>query len=161
MSAKQETFWTIILLCLGFIFLWAFLDKVFGLGFNTTPDQSWLAGNSPTFGYLKFATSGPFSGLMQGIAGNPIVDLLYMFGLLGVGVSLLLGIGLQIGGYSGALMMMLIWASHLPGEFNPFMDEHIVYAVALVAIAQLKPASLGLGKMWSQTPIVQRMPVLE
>ena len=32
-----------IRIAMGFIFLWAFLDKVFGLGFATTSDKSWLA----------------------------------------------------------------------------------------------------------------------
>ncbi|MEM7031540.1 MAG: hypothetical protein AAF629_18405 [Chloroflexota bacterium] len=158
---NQQNIWGILRIALGFVFLWAFLDKVFGLGFNTAPDQSWLAGNSPTFGYLNFATYGPFSGLMKGIAGNPIVDILYMAGLLGIGVALILGIGLKIAGYSGALMMILIYLSAMPGQFNPLIDEHIIYAIVLVGIAHIKPATFGLGSTWGSMDIVKRYPVLE
>jgi thiosulfate dehydrogenase [quinone] large subunit len=40
---------------LGWTFLWAFADKLWGLGFSTLPEKSWLAGASPTTGFLKFA----------------------------------------------------------------------------------------------------------
>ncbi len=161
MEAKHVKLLATVRILLGFIFLWGFIDKVFGLGFNTPPDQSLLAGASPTFGYLQFATYGPFAGLMKGIAGNPLVDVLYMAGLLGVGLSLILGIGMRIGGYSGALMMLLIYLSRFPGEFNPIVDEHIVYIVLLIGIAVLQPAAMGLGNVWSKSPIVQRYPVLQ
>jgi len=35
---------------LGIIFLWAFVDKLFGLGFATSSAKSWLGGASPTSG---------------------------------------------------------------------------------------------------------------
>ena len=46
----------------GFVFLWAFLDKTLGLGFATTPEKAWLAGTSPTTGFLKMGVNpdGPF-----------------------------------------------------------------------------------------------------
>ena len=37
----------------GFIFLWAFLDKLFGLGYSTASAKSWIHGGSPTKGYLS------------------------------------------------------------------------------------------------------------
>ena len=33
---------------LGFVFLWAFLDKTFGLGFATAAEKAWVAGGSPS-----------------------------------------------------------------------------------------------------------------
>jgi thiosulfate dehydrogenase [quinone] large subunit len=36
-----------IRLALGWVFLWAFLDKLFGLGHETAPAKSWLSGGSP------------------------------------------------------------------------------------------------------------------
>ena len=161
MEQKYTALLVILRILLGFVFLWAFLDKTFGLGFPTVAEESWLAGVSPTFGYLKFGTSGPFAAMMQTIAGNPIVDLLYMMGMLLIGVALILGIGLTIAGYSGALMMLLIWMSGLPVEFNPFVDEHVIYGVILVGIAILKPAKIGIGSVWTQIPIVQRYPILQ
>ena len=99
--------WSALRIGLGIIFLWGFFDKLFGLGFNTPPDQSWLAGSSPTFGYLNFATYGPFAGLMKGMAGNPVVDLLYMAGLLLIGLSLILGIGVVVAGDAMAAAIFL------------------------------------------------------
>src|SRR3546814_5818912 len=32
----------------GSVFLWAFLDKLFGLGYSTPSERSWLNGGSPT-----------------------------------------------------------------------------------------------------------------
>ena len=51
-----------IRLALGWIFLWAFLDKAFGLGHDTTAAKSWVNGGSPTKGFLGSATTGPFAG---------------------------------------------------------------------------------------------------
>ena len=59
-----------IRLSIGWVFLWAFLDKTFGLGHETASKDAWLNGGSPTSGFLGFATKGPFSGLYHDIAGH-------------------------------------------------------------------------------------------
>ena len=86
----------------GTIFLWAFIDKLFGLGYATCRDSktmivsmgcdsSWLHGGSPTTGFLKFATHGPLSGFYQSLSGQMWVDVLFMGGLLLIGIALILG----------------------------------------------------------------------
>ena len=45
---------------LGFEFLWAFLDKLFGLGYATPSAKAWIAGGSPTKGFLSSVDVGPF-----------------------------------------------------------------------------------------------------
>lgn len=45
---------------LGFVFLWAFLDKTFGLGYATTSAAAWVKGGSPTKGFLSHVSAGPF-----------------------------------------------------------------------------------------------------
>jgi hypothetical protein len=40
---------------LGFEFLWAFLDKTFGLGYATPAERAWINGGSPTKGFLRSA----------------------------------------------------------------------------------------------------------
>src|SRR5690606_6862690 len=45
-------------IAIGWVFLWAFLDKTFGLGFATAREDAWINGGSPTFGFLNFATEG-------------------------------------------------------------------------------------------------------
>lgn len=121
----------LIRIMLGWFFLWAFLDKTFGLGFSTPRSKSWLNGNSPTLGFLKFGVNGFFKEFFTSLAGNPIVDWLFMLGLLAVGLSLIFGLFLKLGSYAGILMMFLIWLSLIPLENNPFVDEHIIYILVL------------------------------
>lgn len=148
-------------LTLGFIFLWTFLDKTFGLGFSTVAEKAWLQGASPTTGFLQFGADGVLSPLFQALAGNVFVDVLFMSGMLLVGLALLLGIGIQIAGYSGSLMMFLIYASVFPPENNPLVDQHVVYILVLLLLAERvrtgkSVGSFGLGEWWSKQQIVQR-----
>ena len=148
-STRVPYIWGLLRLSVGWLTFWGFIDKLFGIGFATPLEGAWLAGASPTVGFLGHATTGPFAPLFQAIAGNPIVDALYMAGLLGVGVAMLLGIGVRIAGYSGALMMLLLWLSVLPKANNPFMDEHIVYLLVFIGLARVLAGRwLGLGKWW-------------
>ncbi len=148
---------------MGWLFFWAFLDRTFGLGFSTAPENAWLAGGSPTFGFLSFATKGPFAEFYQGLAGNPVVDWLYMLGLLLIGLALLLGVGVRVAGYAGALMMMLMYsAGFLPPENNPFMNKHIIFAILFVGLAVSGSGRyFGLGKHWARTKLVKRYSFLE
>ena len=52
--------WAITRISLGLIFLWAFLDKAFGLGRATPAENAWIDGGSPTAGFLSNAPTGPF-----------------------------------------------------------------------------------------------------
>lgn len=122
-------------LVLSFIFLWAFFDKVFGLGFATTHDQAWIRGSSPTTGFLTKAVHGPFAGFFHALAGHAIVDWLFMLGLLGIGISLLTGIWIRFMSIVGAIFVILLFLSAVPPENNPLFDEHIVYALAFLLIA--------------------------
>jgi len=147
---------------LGWLFFWAFIDKLFGLGFATTPEKSWLAGASPTFGFLKFAAKGPFAEFYHSLAGSPLVDWLFMLGLAFVGISFLLGIMVRLGGIAGALMMVLMWTALLFPENNPFLDEHLIYlAVFLLFAVRGSAQEFGLGGWWTQQPIVRRYPMLQ
>ena len=95
-------------------------------------ERAWLEGGSPTSGFLKFATDGPFAAFYQGLAGNTFIDWLFMLGLLGIGTALLLGIGMRIAVVSGVLLLMMMWSASIPPENNPVFDEHIVYSLALI-----------------------------
>jgi thiosulfate dehydrogenase [quinone] large subunit len=146
-----------IRLALGWIFLWAFLDKLFGLGHSTVAANSWLNGGSPTAGFLGKAAAGPFTGFYHSIAGNVVADVLFMAALLGIGTALLLGIGMRIAAGAGALLTVLMWTAVLPPASNPFMDDHLIYAAVLVVLALLGAGTtLGLGRRWAATPLVRR-----
>ena len=148
---------------LGWIFLWAFVDKLFGLGFATEADGAWLAGGSPTFGFLNFATKGPFAEFYSGMAGNVVVDWMFMLGLLAIGLPLVLGIGVRVAGSIGVIMLAMMYtAGFMPPENNPFVDSHIMYAIVMVTLVATAPgAYLGLGGLWAKTRLVRRYPVLK
>lgn len=147
---------------LGWTFLWAFLDKLFGLGFATAAESAWLSGGSPTTGFLKFATKGPFADLFSSLAGSAWVDWLFMIGLLALGVALILGIAMKMATCAGALLMALMYAAgFIPPEHNPFVDEHVIYAVVLVLLYHQNAGSYwGLQTTWSKTSLVKRFPWL-
>lgn len=173
---KEKIFWGLLRLAMGWTFFWGFIDKVFGLGFATCVNKktmeymgvlcdkgTWLTGSSPTFGFLKFSAKGPFASIFQGMAGNPIVDWLFMMGLLLIGLALLLGIGVRIAGYSGALMLILMYAAaFIPPLNNPFLDDHIVNAIIMLAFAVARPESaFGLAGWWKNLELVKKYPILE
>jgi len=146
-----------IRLALGWVFLWAFLDKLFGLGRGTPAANAWLDGGSPTAGFLGKAATGPFAGFYHSIAGNVVVDVLFMTALLGIGVALILGIGVRIAAAAGALLTVLMWTAVLPPETNPFMDDHLIYAAVLILLALFGAGNIwGLGRRWAATPLVRR-----
>lgn len=148
-------------LALGWVFLWAFLDKAFGLGHETARAAAWVRGGHPTEGFLAHATAGPFADPYRGIAGAAWADWLFMAGLLGIGSALLLGVAMRLAAASGALLLVLMWTAVLPPANNPFMDDHLVYAGLLVLLALGHAGrTLGLGSWWEQLPLVRRHPWL-
>lgn len=102
-----------------------FSDKLLGLGFATKSENAWLTDGSPTYGFLSFAAHSPLAAFYKGLAGNPLVDVLSMVGLLGLGLALLLGVGLRIVGIAGPLLMLLMGSARIPPENNPLVDEPI------------------------------------
>jgi len=158
----------ILRLSLGWVFLWAFLDKAFALGFNTGRNletgavtrfggAAWIHGGSPTLGFLKFGTEGPLAGFYQSFAGAAWADWLFMVALLGIGLALMLGVAMRITAVSGVALLIMMWSAVLPTANNPFMDDHIIYALTLVTLTLAGAGSwLGLGKAWSRLGIVRR-----
>ena len=120
---------------MGFIFLWAFFDKLLGLGFATKSSASWINGGSPTTGFLTHAVQGPFADFFKSLAGSAIVDWLFMLGLLAVGLSLILNRFVRWGAIAGSLMLFLMYLAVLPPANNPIIDEHIVYILVMALIA--------------------------
>ncbi|MEV4805330.1 hypothetical protein AB0K18_35485 [Nonomuraea sp. NPDC049421] len=145
--------WAVARIAIGWIFLWAFLDKTFGWGFATPSDRAWIAGGSPTTGFLKGTGENALGGLFSALAGQVWVDWLFMAGLLGVGLALILGVAARLAAVAGTLMLVLMWAAELPLANNPFMDDHIVYSIVLIGLAMAGAGTtVGLGGL----PIVQR-----
>lgn len=159
-AGSARYLWAVVRLSLGWTFLWPFLDKTFGLGHETASDGAWINGGSPTSGFLSGA-SGPFGDLYQSLSGVVLADWGFMVGLLCIGVALLLGIGTRIAAVSGALLLVLMWTASLPPSNNPFMDDHLIYALVLIGLAHLGAGStLGFGARWAELDIVRRHPWL-
>lgn len=165
----------------GFTFLWAFLDKAFALGFSTgaivdeetgartgidfmAQDQAWFNGGSPTEGFLTFGVpaDNPFKEMFNSMAGQAWVDWLFMLGLLGIGVTLLLGVGMRIGTAAGALMYAFMYLAVLPLENNPIVDDHLIGVISMAVLFFAGAgATWGLGRLWRRTSLVQKYPVLK
>jgi thiosulfate dehydrogenase (quinone) large subunit len=139
----QKIVWLKLRFVMAFIFLWAFLDKTFGLGFATKPEAAWIQGGSPTTGFLTFGTDGPFAEIFKSLANNALVDWMFMLGLLFVGLTLLLNRYLTWGAIAGGVMMLLMWLATFQPENNPLVDDHIVYILVLALLA-LKSRDGGL-----------------
>lgn len=172
--SKTPGRWLAVLrIAVGGIFLWPFLDKMFGLGYSTAAERAVLEGNSPTNGFLSHLDVGPGKGFFHAIAGTWFADTMFMLGLGAVGVAVILGIGLRISAVAGATLMMMMWFAEWPlarftdsgdptGSTNPLLDYHVIYALALIAVAVTAAGTVwGLGKKWAALPLVQRNPWLK
>ena len=152
----------------GFVFLWAFLDKTFGLGYATQSENAWINGGSPTRGFLSGVAVGPLEGTFHAWAGDTWADWLFMVGLAAIGVAVILGVGLRLAAVAGTAMMALMWAAEWPlaehtsaGDpsmsTNPLVDYHVIYALALIAIAVTHAGDRwGFGRIWARIPVVRR-----
>ncbi|PZS26709.1 MAG: hypothetical protein DLM59_17750 [Pseudonocardiales bacterium] len=122
-------------LALGWVFLWAFLGH---------------------------ATTGPLAGFYQSLAGAAWADWLFMIGLAGIGIALMLGITVRIVASAGALLVVLMWSAALPPTSNPFMDDHLIYAGVLIVIALAGAGrTLGFGRVWERIPLIIRYGALK
>ncbi|MDR7321550.1 MULTISPECIES: DoxX family membrane protein [Catenuloplanes] len=159
--ALGEVTWAVTRVGLGFVFFWAFLDKLFGLGRSTPSEKAWLNGGQPTKGFLA-GVEGPFAGVFNAMSGNVLLDWLFMAGLAGIGVALILGIGMRIAAVSGVLMMVLMWAASLPIATNPFLDDHLIYALVIAGLAATGAGlRYSLAATWAALPVVAKAPWLK
>jgi len=148
-------------LALGFTFLWAFVDKIFGFGFATPGGKGWIDGGNPTKGFLS-GSEGPFAGFYHNLAGTTFANWSFMIALLGIGLALTLGIGMRIAAVAGTLLFVMMWSVALPPATNPFLDDHLILAGSLIGLTLLGAgATIGFGTYWAKLPIVQRLPWLK
>ena len=75
-------------LLVGWLFIWAFFDKLLGLGFATPAGSGMVDGGSPSY-FVTFVTDGIFKNFYLSLAGNSVVDIIFMAALLILGVTLI------------------------------------------------------------------------
>jgi thiosulfate dehydrogenase [quinone] large subunit len=156
--------WTTLRILLGWSFIWAFIDKMFGFGFSTcrAPEGSsidffcnaaMIKGGSPTFGFLTYATPNSHLGsLFDWMASSGpdkigVADVLFMAALLLGGLSMMLGVGVRTAGIGSALLMLFMFlASEVWPENNPVNSSHIIEMVAFLGIATVGPGAFSLQK---------------
>lgn len=159
--------WSILRMIIGYVFLWAFIDKVFGFGVATCKAKAigcsaaWIHGGSPTAGFLGHATTGPFADFYQKLAGHAWVDWAFMLGLFIVGVGLLFGTWIRLASMVGIGMLLLMWSALLWPANTPGVDEHIIYAVLLFGVAlTAEHQPWSMHKRWLKTSIAKAAPFL-
>lgn len=158
-------------IAVGWLFLWPFFDKLFGLGYATPSAKAWINGGSPTKGFLGGVNSGPLQGFFHSFAGAGWANWAFMLGLLGVGVALILGVGLRVAAVSGTVLVVAMWFASWPlvkvaggqptQSTNPFFDDHLLFALTFIVFALGNAGNTwGLGRHWASLPLVRRNPWL-
>jgi thiosulfate dehydrogenase [quinone] large subunit len=160
--------WTVLRLLLGWSFFWAFIDKMFGLGFATCRaedsssidfmcDAAMIKGGSPTFGFLTFGTEASHTGgLFSWMAPSApdsinLADIGFMAALLLGGVALLLGVGVRYAAIGAAVLMAFMFlAGDVWPEQNPVNSSHVIEMVAFLGIASVGPGGFSLQNWVSE-----------
>lgn len=131
---------------MGWLFLYAGITKII--------DPAWSAA-----GYLNGAKT--FTGFYHSLLSPdllPTVNFLNEWGLTLIGAALLVGIFARVSAVSGAVLMLLYYFPVLQfpyiGTYSYLVDEHIIYAAALVVLA-----SFQAGRVWGLEPWCLTLPI--
>ncbi len=128
---------------MGWLFFYAGITKI-------------LSGAFSAEAYIKGAKTFPelYAYFLQpGVL--PVVNLLVEWGLLLIGISLILGIFVRISAPLGMALMVLLYLPILqfpyPNEHSYIVDEHVVYFCALLVLWAFKAGgAYGLGNKLGQ-----------
>lgn len=161
--------WTVLRILLGWSFMWAFLDKMFGLGFSTCRaqdsseidffcDAAMINGGSPTYGVLEFGTEGSHTGFLfswmasSGPDSIGFADIGFMLAMLFGGLALMLGIAARWASIGGAIMMAFMFlALDVWPTTNPVTSSHVIEFFAFLGIATVGPGAFALQGWWDRT----------
>jgi thiosulfate dehydrogenase [quinone] large subunit len=183
LTAAAGRVWALVRIGLGAMFLWAFADKTFALGYPTgrfvdpatgaesvdvLGEAAWIFGfgdGSPTFAFLTFQSKGWFIDSFQAAAGETWADWLFMAGLLVVGLTFVLGVGLRLGAIIGSAMLGLHFlaspATAVPLGSEPYLDIPLITALTLIGLALVNAGDVwGLGHRWARASLVEKYPIL-
>ena len=146
----QQFILILLRIAMGWLMFYAGITKVL--------DPAWTS-----VGYLRGAKT--FAPLYQWLAlpsNIGWVDALNTWGLVLLGVSLLLGIGVRFSSTLGAVLMLLYYFPVLafPRVGHGYIvDEHIIYAIVLLFFAAARAGrTFGLDRWCAGLPICRRFP---
>jgi thiosulfate dehydrogenase [quinone] large subunit len=129
---------------------------------------AWTADGKPlaaftAAGYIKAATTGPLGALARWAADAgllPVIDRLIMFGLLAVGLSLILGLLTRVGCVGGVLLLALFYFTAVPTTGLPqtgsegnylFVNKTLIEGVAVLALFAFDTGRIaGLDRLLSE-----------
>ncbi|PIT91223.1 hypothetical protein COU17_01185 [Candidatus Kaiserbacteria bacterium CG10_big_fil_rev_8_21_14_0_10_49_17] len=136
---------------MGWLMFFAGIEKVL--------NPSWSAS-----GFLLHAKTFPdFYAWFALPANSWWIDPLNAWGILLIGVALLVGVGVRPAAWAGALLMILYYFPHVAFpylEHGFIVEEHIIYAALFMLIAIMPQAlEVGLGTYLRKTPI-GKIPVI-
>lgn len=129
-------------LSIGWVFFYAGWDKARTF---FTSAEDWTA-----TGFLSHL-EGPPADFFATLAGSTIVDYLNAYGLLLIGTVLILGIFVRWSAFWGTVIMLLYFLASYPAEHAFIVDDHIVYAFVLIALA-----AVGAGRVWGLDGIIEK-----
>lgn len=140
-------------LSLGWMFFYVVITKIL--------NPVWTS-----VGYLKSAKT--FVGFYNALllpSVLPIVDFINEWGLLFLGISLMLGVFVRLSSILGAALMILYYFPILdflyPNFYSFIIDEHIVYALALLILVAWRAGRIyGLENWCANLPICSKFPRL-
>ena len=146
---------------LGWYMLWAFFDKMFGLGFKTPAGSGFIDGGSPS-SFVVFVADGFLKDFYDSLAGNTIIDIILLMALLVLGVTLILGITSKLTTIGTSLFLLIMFSLHIPPEDNPIIDHRLIMIAAMIATYYLGGfEKFSLYERWKGLSIVKRFPILE
>ena len=119
--------------------------------------------DAPDFTAAGFLShlQGPFGGLFSSLAGNTLVDYLNAYGLLLIGIALLLGVLVRWSASWGIVLMALYYLAGFPPEHAFVVDDHIVYILVLIVLSAVGAGrSLGLDASLEKSEVVKSNPWL-
>lgn len=154
-------FLAIVRIGMGWLLIWSFFDKVFGLGFFTPAGGGWIDGVSPS-SYISYVASGPLADFYMSLGGNVFVDILMMAGLLCIGGTLIFGFASKICTATFIAFMLIMFSLQLPPNDNPIINYKVLLAVAMLAIYYMGGfEKLSIYNWYKELAIVRRFPILE
>jgi thiosulfate dehydrogenase [quinone] large subunit len=158
MSSFQQTALILLRTLIGWHFLYEGYYK-FSLP-AWSPDGKPLGAFSSA-GYIK-AAGGPLSGLAQWAVDAgllPWIDKLIVFGLLAVGISLMLGLLTRIGCIGGLMLLTLFYFTAIPTTGLPqsgaegtylLVNKTLIEGLAVLALFAFDTGRIaGLDRLWA------------